>query len=333
MRPIVPLVFTNIRPVNMAGVPGVDWDLVAPTDIFVDESYQRDLTPKSMALIRRMVEGWSWAKFKAPTCVRVGGQLRCIDGQHTATAAATHGGIVAIPVLVVSAPTLVEQADAFISHSRDRVVATPSQIHHAALAAGDKAALRLQRVVDGAGLCFVRSPKPPAAYRPGETIAIKSVRDVLARRGDALARDVFAALVRSGIAPISGADVQTAEALLCEADFNEGFDVERVAAVLRDADPKQRQDAEALSVAKGMPMWKAMAAVLCRAKKSRPRPAPAAPEPAAEPAPAAPAFRSVLGPAPSAAARIIDRRHRGPVPFGEPEPGRSALDERRRATA
>ena len=333
MRPIVPLIFTNIRPVNMAGVPGVDWDLVAPTDIFVDESYQRELSRKSMTLIRRMVEGWSWAKFKAPTCVRAGGQLRCIDGQHTATAAASHGGIPYIPVLVVSAPTLVEQADAFISHSRDRVVATPPQIHHAALAAGDKGALQLQRVCDLAGLRLVLSPKPPTAYRPGETIAIKNVRGVLSRRGDRLARDVLTALVQSGIAPIRGDDVQTADALLCEPDFNEGFDVERVAAALRDTDAKQRQDAEALAVAKGMPMWKAMAAVLCRAKKSRPRAASPAPEPAVEPAPAGPTFTSVLGPARSAAARVIDRRPSGPMSMGDPEPGRSALDERRRATA
>lgn len=42
--------------------------------------------------------------------------------------------------MILSAPTQIQQANRFISHSRDRVVATPSQIHHAALAAGDRAA-------------------------------------------------------------------------------------------------------------------------------------------------------------------------------------------------
>ena len=195
MRPVSPLVFPKIKPANLSTQPGPDFDIVDPTSLYIDDAYQRGLNDKSVAAIKRMVENWSWAKFKPPITVKVDGQLHVIDGQHTSIAAATHGGIQVIPVVVIAAPHLTDRADAFVSHATAGLAATPTQVWHAALAAGDKDALRVQRVIGAVGMTLAPYPKPPAAYKPGETIALKTIRGIVLKRGDKLAKDVMRAAV------------------------------------------------------------------------------------------------------------------------------------------
>ena len=116
MRPVQPIDLGPLVPADLSGQPGPDFDIVAPTDLLVDDAYQRGISPKSEALIRRIVRTWSWSKFKPPVCARVDGRLHVIDGQHTAIAAASHGGIQAIPVIVVAIPEMADRARAFVSH-------------------------------------------------------------------------------------------------------------------------------------------------------------------------------------------------------------------------
>ena len=39
---------------------------IKPTELLVDDAYQRNLSDKSLALIRRIVSGWDWRRFKPP---------------------------------------------------------------------------------------------------------------------------------------------------------------------------------------------------------------------------------------------------------------------------
>jgi hypothetical protein len=79
----------------------------------VQPEYQRDLTKRSITLIRDIAETFSWLHIKPPVCARDGnGNLCVIDGQHTAIAAASRG-LKKIPVMIVEALDPALRAGAF----------------------------------------------------------------------------------------------------------------------------------------------------------------------------------------------------------------------------
>src|SRR4051812_38737643 len=80
--------------------PMLQW--VKPTELYVDETYQRDLSRKSLSLIKKLAKEFDWSHFKPPIVVQAGREQHIIDGQHTAIAAATVG-VPTIPIFVVHA--------------------------------------------------------------------------------------------------------------------------------------------------------------------------------------------------------------------------------------
>lgn len=321
MRPVAPLDLPGLNPADLTGQPGPDFDLVAPSDLHIDEAYQRRLSQKSIALIRRIVEGWCWAKFKPPICVKVDGKLHVIDGQHTAIAAATHGGISILPVVVVAAPELTDRAKAFVSHATNRLQATPTQIWHAAAAAGDEDALTIRNVCSRAGVELVAFPPASSAYKPGQTIALAAIKRLIDRRGALRAREVLEALVKADLAPIGADMIKAAEALLCDDEYRSEFDAERVTATIKGLGSRACAEAREISIAKHLPTWRALVAVMFKHRKRAAKPDKAIDEP--EPPRAGP------GPVRMTSPMIRPSYMPGPTPtFGDPEPGRSALDQR-----
>ena len=271
MRPVAPIDLDGATPADLDGQDAPSWDLVPPTELLVDEAYQRDLTPKSLALVRRIARSWSWAKFKAPVVVRVDGALHVIDGQHTAIGAATHGGIPLIPVLVVAAPDLADRAEAFISHATERLPTTIVQVHRAAVLAGDEDAVTIDRVCHAAGIDLVAFPPARSAYRPRQTIALNAIRRVVDKRGAMRARQILEALAHADLAPISADHIRAAEALLCDPDLSGEVDAERVTAGMRALAAKGYTEAKTLAATKNLVLWRAMVAVILKAKKVRPK--------------------------------------------------------------
>lgn len=129
LRPIVPLPLPRMKPATLGSLPEIRW--VDPTTLHVEETYQRNLSPASMRHIRKIVVEWDWSKFKPPTCVEADdGNLVVTDGQHTAIAAASHGGIPKIPVIISTADGMARRAAAFISHNSNNLRLTPAQIFY-----------------------------------------------------------------------------------------------------------------------------------------------------------------------------------------------------------
>src|SRR5581483_1913593 len=143
LRPIAPLRAVSMQGVTLAPVAGALPELAwaKPTDLFVEPDYQRDLSDRSITLIRRIAANWKWAHVKPCICAKVAGKLMVIDGQHTAIAAATRGDIAFVPVMVVEAAQTRDRAMAFLGQNRDRVALTALHMHHAAAAAGDEIAV------------------------------------------------------------------------------------------------------------------------------------------------------------------------------------------------
>lgn len=130
-RPIAPIEINGFVPGGTTrALPIFEW--VDPATLLVDEGYQRDSSERSLKLVRKIVAGWDWAKFKAPCAVMTDAGLELIDGQHTAIAAATHPGVEKIPVMIVDVDQRAERAAAFIGHNKDRVAVTAAQLHVAA---------------------------------------------------------------------------------------------------------------------------------------------------------------------------------------------------------
>lgn len=237
-------------------------------DLCVDPAYQRDLSSKSVRLIRKLVEEWDWRRFKVPVVTRVDDQWHVIDGQHTAIAAVTHGGIEELEVLVVEAGDRSDRAGAFIGHNRDRVQITNSQLFFAAAAAGDEDVLTALQICERAGACVLRNPSPGRPFRPGELIAIAALMQLVKRRTAVKARTVIETLVRIRAAPITADLIKAVDMVLHDRNYGE-VDPEEIVAAFEKYGAVLTAKSVELALAKAIPRARAMGVVLYQHTRKR----------------------------------------------------------------
>lgn len=190
--------------------PTLEW--VSPSELLVDETYQRSLRERSINLIRRIIARWDWRRFKPPIVVKTEHGYEVVDGQHTSMAAVSRG-IEKIPVLVVDAAEMKDRAAAFIGHNRDRLVITTTQMFFAALAASDLDAVATQRACEEAGVRILKYQRP--TYKIGETVTVSAITALVKAHGHAKAVSVLKALVTGKVGPIEMPHIKAAEALIC----------------------------------------------------------------------------------------------------------------------
>lgn len=221
IRKIVALNMAGVIPAgDCAPVPEILW--VDPRELVVDETYQRNLSERSITIIRRIVGAWDWRQYKAPTVVRGPHGLEVVDGQHTAIGAASHPGIAKIPVLVTTAESLAARASAFVGVNRNRVALRAEQIYHAAMAAGDEDALTVAQVTERAGIIILKSPPSYGRFKPRETLAIGSISALIKRRGAMRAREALQMLAEAELAPVRADHIKAAEVLLHAPEYGGG---------------------------------------------------------------------------------------------------------------
>ncbi len=261
MRAIAPLTLPDVERAIITGRPPVA-QLVPPTALYVDERYQRALSDRSMKLIRKIVAEWDWHAFKPPIVVEVEGRFEVIDGQHTAIAAVSHGGIGALPVLVVEADLMTDKAKAFVRHNRDRIQVTPVQLHNAMVAAGDEDAQTIDQVCTRAGVRILRNPPPMGRYDVGDTMAVSTIRSLVNRRHAKGAREVLDVCVRGGAAPVGAALIKAVEHLLHAPEYAGDIDADRIGLVLLANGAALAGEAERFSAERKVPLWRALASVI-----------------------------------------------------------------------
>lgn len=272
LRPIQPLGLSGLTP-GLADslLPTFEW--VAPTDLKVDEGYQRHLSERSIALIRKIVTQWDWRRFKPPIVARMGEDLVVVDGQHTAIAAATHPDVLQIPIMIVQAADRAAQAQAFVGHNRDRLNITPMQMHFAAIAADDEDALTVHQVCQRAGVTMLRVSPAGGVFRPSETVAVNAIGALINRRGVQKARIVLQVLADAQAAPLLAGQIKAVELLLHDDEYKgqvEPTDI--TAALLAIGIPAAEQEAKVFSLAHRVQVWRALAIVIFRkARRRRPR--------------------------------------------------------------
>lgn len=260
LRPIAAYAFATFdaQPVP-TNPPLIEW--MAPSDLLVEAAYQRDLSPKSMDLIKRIAERWDWRRFKPPIVAWSERGFEIIDGQHTAIGAATRG-IDKIPVLVVEATDLTDRASAFVGHNQDRLAITPVQMHPAKLAAGDEDAQTAQQVIDRAGAKLVIGAYGTRGWKPGETVAITTIDQLAKKRGAMHARRVVEVLVKADAAPVSASGIKAVDMLMFRPEFAE-IDIEHLPAAIisaGDVEKEAKLDAKTHCI----PAWEAMGRIWFR---------------------------------------------------------------------
>lgn len=165
---------------DVGEVPALVW--IKITELFVDESYQRLIGEHGLSAVYRIAKEFDWKKFGALVVARVGDKFALIDGQHRAYAAALRR-LLEVPCTVVQATTE-EQAAAFAAINAKVVRVNDLSIHRAAVAAKDPAALRLNAVCERAEVTICRYKSPENALKPGETLALGTIRSCLKRYGE-----------------------------------------------------------------------------------------------------------------------------------------------------
>ncbi len=274
---------SNVRavvPVNIAGlIPGAPptgmpiFENVKPTDLFVDPAYQRDISEKGMRQIRRIVENFEWSRFKPPICAYAEYEgatvLKVLDGQHTAIAAASNPHIDIIPVMIVEADDTVAQARAFIGQNTQRLGVTNLQLHQAALAAADEDALTLELTCASARVKLLRSPNSYTGDGSRQTIAVKQIESLIARRGRKTARQVLEVIADAERGHITATQIKAAELLLTDPEYSEQITAEDLTTAIIDLLYTAEDEAKLFAVTHKIQFWRALAIVWFRKCKKR----------------------------------------------------------------
>lgn len=237
---------------------------IEPTKLLIDDRYQRALSQRSKKLIEQIVAQWDWCRFKPPVVAETEAGLEIIDGQHTAIAAATHPEIREIPIMLIRSETVGSRAAAFIGHNRDRIAVTPIQYHSAAVVAGDPDATKVASVCAEAGVNILRCPPGGTGYRPGDTLAIGAVRDLVAHRTHVEAVLILSILTGAGCTPVTACGIKAVDYLLFSSEFRGKCTPDNITEALVDLAERAHAEAKLFAKTHNIPTWRGLAAVLFR---------------------------------------------------------------------
>lgn len=216
VRPVTPLEESKFRRLKRQPIPPppkIAW--LALDQLVVAESYQRSVSAKSEALIRRLVETWDWNCFKPLSVAATGGGLyEIVDGQHTAIAAATHGAIETLPCLVLDATTVAARARAFVGINRDRVALTAFALYRSRLAAEDPEAVAVQEGLEAAGAELFESFSAHKEYEAGAVNCVGTLLGVVRRAGKNRLAKIMKICIDAGVAPVQSALIKGLDEIL-----------------------------------------------------------------------------------------------------------------------
>jgi hypothetical protein len=236
-----------IRPIPIAGLSPSAIRVQRPRfvdvdprkDLIVETKYQRDLSAKSLKLIRRIVERFDWSKFKPPVCVEHGDGFFVIDGQHTAIGAASHPDIKTIPVMVVDAGSVEARAASFVAHNRDRVAMSSLQVFHGEVAAGSHEASEILRLVDEAGGRVPRNPVGRRDARVGDVVSIAELEHIYGGHGGEKLKEIIRIAVEGRCRPISTTVLRAIRMLVTEPQYEDVRRDDLVTALMARPDIEQ----------------------------------------------------------------------------------------------
>ncbi|MDR3488757.1 MAG: hypothetical protein P4M05_28120 [Bradyrhizobium sp.] len=257
-RAISGIQLPGIEPtVVIAKLPKFVW--LDPSTLLVDDSYQRNLSERSIKLIRKIASAWDWRRFKPPIVVLTDKGHEVIDGQHTAIAAASHPDVPKIPVMLVEAETTSERASAFLGHNRDRLAITATQMHHAAVAAKDEDAVTIEQVCRRVGIKILKLPPSQGIFKPRDTMAVAAIGALIREHGALRARQMLEVLSQAERAPIRADEIKAVGFLMSAPEYKSDFDPANLSITVRSMGEEAVREAKILTVSHKLPLWRALA--------------------------------------------------------------------------
>lgn len=176
-----------------AGMVG-EFVLAQISDLRVDHSYQRSVTPTSIRNIRQIGRRFDWRKFAPVIGARQeDGTIAIIDGQHRCTAALSRG-ILSVPVYVLNC-SYREAASAFAAINGQVTPMSKQDIYRASLAAGDPDAMALQDVLTAAEVTVVSIK---SGFGVGQTRSIGVLQRALRVYGPDILRLALQCITQTG---------------------------------------------------------------------------------------------------------------------------------------
>ncbi len=270
----------GVEPISLTGLDIGDpengepiCERVDPRTLFVDPAYQRDIRERGLRQIHQIVEKWDWNKFKPPICAYAehSGEtvLKVLDGQHTATAAASHPGITMIPVMICEARETSAQAAAFVGQNTQRLNVTPLQLHQAALVAQDEDAVTIDQVCTKAGVRVLQYSVKN--FEPGDTVAINAIAKLVDVRGAMKARIILEVLAKARMAPILAPQIKAVELLLTDDEYRHAITPEALTEAITGSWLVDHDEGKRIALSHKWPFWKALAIHWFRnTKKTKP---------------------------------------------------------------
>lgn len=178
------------RPHGAAAV--LQW--VAVADLCIDRSYQRDVRGQGRRKIMQIAAEFEWSAFSPVVCAAAeGGGYAIIDGQHRATAAMLIG-IEKVPALIVIADRA-RQARSFAAINGAVTRMNSYSVYRAARAAGDETVLKIDALCVSCGVTVLTAPRERSRLKPGDTIAVNTIRTAYDRHGPAILRKALLAIM------------------------------------------------------------------------------------------------------------------------------------------
>lgn len=170
-------------PLDRGSKPEFAWLPIA--NLRVDDTYQRPLKQGNITAIRKIATQFSWIKFGALKVAPIADtdpQLyTIIDGQHRATALDLLG-VSQAPCLIIQADEA-QQAAAFAAINGDVVRVLALTAFNALVKAGDRQATMLVSICDEADVQICPYPVQASLMKPGQTIAIGTLKQMTTRHG------------------------------------------------------------------------------------------------------------------------------------------------------
>lgn len=185
---------TNLRAIEIGDYASIDipssfgrpprLEFLSIKDLVIDSDYQREITSVGRKNVRRIAAEFDWSMF-APVIVAPAGsnKFAIVDGQHRTTAARLCG-IERVPCAIIDVGKVI-QARAFKAINGNVTRMHTLHLHHASVAAGDEAALRIAETCRKAGVTIVRNPTQANRLQIGETVVVTTIARAIARFGEA----------------------------------------------------------------------------------------------------------------------------------------------------
>lgn len=304
-------------------LPVLDW--IDKGLITVDPLYQR---PLDTARVQTILKAFAWRSFGALVLVpQVDGTFHATDGQHRLEAAKLHPKITAVPGIIVQAKGVASEASIFVDINKNRKNVSPLELFFAGLAAGDKDAADTLKAAQRAG---IRIPKYPGTYKPRDCVSVAAIQSLVREYAPDRVNDFLEVAAAADFAPISAAQLRAVQHLLTDREYSDQITKEDLAATVKTAGTTLDNEAKRFAATHGCPFWKGLASVWFQKCKKRRAPAKPASVTSlvASTSEEAPIKPRLLDKFVAPVQPVVPHKSITAAVFGDPPPGRSALENR-----